>query len=292
MGKIVNLALAAFALVAAQLMTDAAQAQGACQPKLGRPPLVRKGTLIGAINPTVAPIQYVDDDGNIIGLDVDLGNEIAKRLCLTMLFESVQFATMIPGLQDGRFDVIDSFMFYTPERAAQVLMIPYGASTLALLVPKSDTGEVKWPDSFAGKKFAVELGTVDAKDAKAASDDLVKAGKEAIDVHTFGTYADVLQALAAGQVDGAFVGTEEAYYYKNKGQTFFRIALAGFDPHAEALAFKSRELADAVAGVLNEMKADGSFDKLFAAYHHCTLAGPYKVESGPLPAPNCPSPAE
>jgi polar amino acid transport system substrate-binding protein len=248
--------------------------------------------LIGAINPTVAPIQYVDDDGNIVGLDVDLGNEIAKRLCLKMLFESVQFATMIPGLQDGRFDVIDSFMFYTPERAALVLMVPYGASTLAVVVPKSNTGAVKWPDDFAGKKFAVELGTVDAKDATAASEELVKAGKPAIDVHTFGTYADVLQALSAGQVDGAFIGTEEAYYYKNQGQTFFRIALAGFDPHAEALAFKNRELADAVAAVLNEMKADGSFDKLFASYHHCTLPGPYRVESGPLPAPACPSPSE
>ena len=292
MGKLIRLVLAAAALAAVPLIVDAAQAQDSCQPKIGRPPLVRKGTLIGAINPTVAPIQYVDDDGNIVGLDVDLGNEIAKRLCLKMLFESVQFATMIPGLQDGRFDVIDSFMFYTPERAALVLMIPYGASTLAIVVPKSSTGAVKWPDDFAGKKFAVELGTVDANDAKAASEELVKAGKPAIDVHTFGTYADVLQALSAGQVDGAFVGTEEAYYYKNKGQTFFRIALAGLDPHAEALAFKDRGLADAVAGVLNEMKADGSFDKLFASYHHCTLPGPYKVESGPLPAPACPSPSE
>ena len=106
-------------------------AEAACEPKIGHPPLIRKGTLIAAINPTVAPIQYVNDDGEIIGLDPDLGNAIAERLCLKMVFESVQFATMIPGLQDGRFDLIDSFMFYTPERASQVIMIPYGASTLA-----------------------------------------------------------------------------------------------------------------------------------------------------------------
>jgi polar amino acid transport system substrate-binding protein len=97
----------------------------------------------------------------------------------------------------------------------------------------------------------------------------------------------VLQALAAGQVDGAFVGTEQAFYYKNKGQAFFRIALTGYDPHAEALAFKSPELAEAIAKVMNEMKADGSFDKLFSSYHHCTLPGPYKVETGPLPPPKC-----
>jgi polar amino acid transport system substrate-binding protein len=272
----------------AWLAASAGAAQAACEPKIGRPPLIRKGTLIGAINPTVAPIQYVNDDGEIVGLDVDLGNAIAERLCLKMVFESVQFATMIPGLQDGRFDVIDSFMFYTPERASQVIMIPYGASTLAIVVSKDNKDDIKDLNYFSGKKFAVELGTVDANDAKAASDALVAAGKPAIDVHPFKTYADVLQALQAGQVDGAFIGTEQAYYYRDKGNSFFRIVLTGFDPHAEALAFNNKELAEKVAGVMNEMKADGSFDKLFAPYHHCTLPGPYKIVTGPLPAPECP----
>jgi len=262
-------------------------AHAACEPKLGRPPLVRKGSLIAAINPTVAPIQYVNDDGDIVGLDVDLGNLIAQRLCLKMVFESVQFATMIPGLQDGRFDLIDSFMFYTPERASQVIMIPYGASTLAIVVGKDNKDDVKALDYFSGKKFAVELGTVDANDAKQASDALKAAGKPGIDVQAFNTYAAVLQALVAKQVDGAFIGTEQAYYYQAHGQTFFRIALSGYDPHAEALAFHDKTLADAVGGVLNEMKADGSFDKLFASYHHCTLPGPYKIVTGPLAPPQC-----
>ena len=194
-----------------------------CTPKLGHPPLARKGMLIAAINPTVAPIQYIDDDGNIIGLDVDLGNAIAERLCLKMEFQSTQFATMIPVLKEGRIDLINSFMFYTPERAAQVLMVPYGASSMAIVVAKKNTDAITGPEYFSGKPFGVELGTVDLKDAQAASDALEKAGKPPIDIHTFDTYADVLQALSAGQVDGAFIGTEQAFYYRKKG--------AGFLPH-------------------------------------------------------------
>src|SRR5690242_6142622 len=184
-------------------------AQSNCTPTLGHPPLARKGMLIAAINPTVAPIQYIDDDGNIIGLDVDLGNAIAAKLCLKMDFQSTQFATMIPILKEGRIDLIDSFMFYPPERAAQVLMVPYGASTMAIVVQKKNTDTITGPDYFSGKPFGVELGTVDLKDAQAASEALQKAGKPPIDIHTFGTYADVLQALAAGQADGAFIGTEQ-----------------------------------------------------------------------------------
>ena len=264
-----------------------ARAQGNCSPALGHPPLVQEGSLIAAINPTVAPIQYIDDSGKLVGLDVDLGNEIAKRLCLKMAFQSTQFATMIPLLKEGRIDMIDSFMFYTPDRAAQVLMIPYGASTMAIVVPKSNTDKIDGPEYFSGKSFGVELGTVDYHDAQTASAALQKAGKPPIDIHTFDTYATVLQALSAGQVQGAFIGTEEAYYYRNKGVDFFRIALTGYDPHAEALAFKEPAIADAVAKVMNDMHTDGTFDKIFKPYGHCVLPGPYKVTGGPIPAPNC-----
>ena len=279
--------LAVFAVALATGLGPAARAQGNCSPALGHPPLVQEGSLIAAINPTVAPIQYIDDSGKLIGLDVDLGNEIAKRLCLKMDFQSTQFATMIPLLKEGRIDMIDSFMFYTPDRAAQVLLIPYGASTMAIVVPKSNTDKIDGPEYFSGKSFGVELGTVDYHDAQTASAALQKAGKPPIDIHTFDTYATVLQALSAGQVQGAFIGTEEAYYYRNKGVDFFRIALTGYDPHAEALAFKEPAIADAVAKVMNDMHTDGTFDKIFKPYGHCVLPGPYKITSGPIPAPNC-----
>ena len=179
---------------------------------------MRTGALIAAINPTVAPIQYIDDSGNIIGLDVDLGNEIAKRLCLKMVFQSTQFATMIPLLKEGRIDMINSFMFYTPERAAQVLMVPYGASTMSIVVPKTNTDAISGPEYFSGKSFGVELGTVDLRDAQAASAALEKAGKPPITIRTFDTYANVLQALSAGQVDGAFIGTEECILLPQEGR--------------------------------------------------------------------------
>lgn len=282
MNKIVTLAFSALLLISAT--------QGfaqTCTPKLDHPPLARKGWLIAAINPTVAPIQYIDDEGNIVGLDVDLGNSIAARLCLKMEFQNTMFATMIPLLKEGRIDMIDSFMFYTPERAAQVLMIPYGASTIAIVVQKNNHDKIDGPEYFSGKSFGVELGTVDAGDAKKASEALVKAGKPPINIHTFSTYADVLQALSAGQLDGAFIGTEQTYWYKSKGRDFFRVALTGYDPHAEALAFKDPKLADAVANVLNEMHADGSLQKIFTPYGHCLLPGPYKVTTGDLPPPVC-----
>ncbi len=267
-------------------------AQSSCKPQLGQPPLVHAGVLIAAINPTVAPIQYIDDQGNLAGLDVEFGNMIAQRLCLKMNFVSTQFATMIPGLKGGRFDMIDTFMYYTPERASQVIMIPYGAATLAIVVPAANKDEVKDLSYFSGRRFAVQLGSVDEKDAREASAALVASGKRPIDVRSFPNYSDVLQTLGAGQVDGGFVGTEQAYFYRRKGAAFFRVAAVGLYPHTEALAFKDREVAKRVADALDAMKADGTFDKLFQAYHHCTLPPPYKITTGPIDTPKCPAQAE
>ena len=42
------------------------------------------------------------------------------------------------------------------------------------------------------------------------------------------------------------------------------------------------------SAVMNEMHADGSFDKIFKPYGHCVLPGPYKVTTGPIPTPDCP----
>jgi polar amino acid transport system substrate-binding protein len=263
------------------------EALAACSPTLSHPPLARSGYLISAVNPTVAPVQYIDDSGNIVGLNPEFGEAIAERLCLKQELHSTQFATMIPIAKEGRVDMINTFMFYTPERASQVFMIPYGASTLAILVPKKNADEIKGVEYFSGKRFGTELGTVDYQIAKAASEELVKAGKPAIDVRTFNTYADVLQVLAAGQVDGVFVGTEQAIYYRDKGADFYRVAVSGSQPHVEALAFGNAEIAHAVEVVLDGMKADGSLEKLFNKYGHCFLPGPYKVTTGPIAAPVC-----
>ena len=273
--------------IGTMLSSPGARAQGSCQPRLASPPLVAAGTLMAATNPTAAPMQYVDETGKLVGLDIDFGVAIAERLCLKIEWMKTEFAAMIPGLKGGRFDMIDTFMYYTPERAATVHMIPYGAATLAIIVPQSDTATITSLGDFSGKRFGTQLGSTDDKVARAESEALVKAGKAAIDIRTFPNYSDLLGALTAGQLDGAFIGTEQAYFYRDKGQKFFRVAVTGLFPHAEALAFSDKTIAEAVAEVLNKMKADGSFDKLFGAYHHCTLPPPFAIKTGPIPDPQC-----
>ncbi len=95
-------ALAAFASPAF------AQAPAGCTPRVANSELVKPGTLIMSINPTLPPLQFVNAQGQLQGLRFDLGQEIAKRLCLTPEWVRIEFSAMIPGLAARRWDVINS----------------------------------------------------------------------------------------------------------------------------------------------------------------------------------------
>lgn len=273
-------------LFAAELLPAAALAQTGCKPPEGIK-LVSPGVLTATTSPTVPPLQYIDESGNIVGMDMDLGNMIGAKLCLPVKYVPSEFVTMIPALKSGRYDMIDTFMYYTPARAEQIHMIPYGAATNSIVVLAGSKGGATLQE-FSGKRLGTQLGSMDDVNARTVDKALKEAGKLGIEIHTFPSYADILQALSAGQVDGAIVSTDSAFYYRSKGETFFRIAASGLYPHLETIGFADPVLAEKAADALNALKANDSYDKLLGTFHHCALPGPFKVTTGPVAAPVCP----
>ena len=78
-----------------------------CQSTLPAASLVRPGTLQLAITPTQPPQQFVDEKGELQGLNVELGRELGKRLCLPVEFVRMDFPAMVPALRGGRFDALE-----------------------------------------------------------------------------------------------------------------------------------------------------------------------------------------
>ncbi|MCG8441723.1 MAG: transporter substrate-binding domain-containing protein, partial [Caulobacterales bacterium] len=86
-------------------------------------PTIESGVLTMSINATIPPRQYIDDQGNLQGLHPDLGNEIAERLCLEPKYMNVDFAVQIPGLANKRWDMVNTGMYYNPDRAKIMRMV-------------------------------------------------------------------------------------------------------------------------------------------------------------------------
>lgn len=252
---------AATALFIFGLGTASAQA---CKSPVPDSALVKKGTLTMSVNPTLPPMQFVDQTGALKGMRVELGEAIAKRLCLTPEYVRIEFSAMIPGLQAGRWDVINTGIFYTEERAKMMQMLQYENQAISISTPKGNPLKISKPDDLSGKSIGVEIGGFEERKARELDKQLTDKGMKGMTIRTFENFAMAFQALRAGQVEVALSIDSTATEYQKRGD--FDRVLSGLFPTPVAIASRNKELADAMAKVLNDMKADGSFQKLFDQY--------------------------
>jgi len=265
-----------FTLAAAfSMMASVAFAQS-CDPKVAAGELIKPGTLVMSTNPTLPPLQFVDSSGQLKGMRVELGEEIAKRLCLKPEYVRIEFSAMVPGLQAGRWDMINTGIFFTEERAKVMQMIPYEDQAISISIALNSDKSVKSKDDLAGMTIGVEIGGFEETKTRLLDKELRDAGKAGLSIRTFDNFALAFQALRAGQVDGVVSIDAVAKEYDARGD--FKRAISGLYPAPVAVAFKSPALADAVSATLKGMKADGSLKTLFDKYGLPMVAGDYSVK--------------
>lgn len=265
----------ALAIAAALAFTATAAAAQDCTPKVSDKALIEPGKLIMSTNPTLPPMQFVDSNGDLQGMRIELGKEVAKRLCLTPEYIRIEFSAMIPGLQAGRWDMINTGIFWTPERAKLMYMIPYESQAISVSVNSGNPEGIAKPEDLAGKVVGVEIGGFEEAKLRALNDELTGKGLAPIDVRTFDNFATAFQALRAGQTDATVSIDSTAAEYAKRGE--FDRALHGLFATPVALAMANEELANAVLDVLNGMMKDGSYQKLLDEYGVLANTEPFAI---------------
>lgn len=242
------------------LATPAANAQG-CKSAIADSDLVTPGKLQMSINPTLPPQQFVDEKGELQGLNVELMREIARRLCIPLDLIRMDFPPMIPALSAGRFDGINTGMFWTEERSKIAYTVPYAQQTISLTISKG--ASVKFPDeaSMAGKKAGVEVNSYQERWLRGLDKELTAKGGKPIEILTFKTATDVLAALRAGQVETAVLIDQTAKEIERRG--LIEINATGLGGAPTTMMFRNKTVAQKVAETLTAMGADGTYDKLF-----------------------------
>lgn len=233
-------------------------------------PVVEAGKLTMSINATIPPKQYIDADGNLAGLHKEMGDEIAKRLCLEPVFRNVDFAVQIPGLDADRWDMINTGLYFTDERAGFMQLVPYSVNALALIAAAGNPEGLSGPKDLAGHAVGVEIAGFEEKKLKEINEAQVAEGLEPMDIRAFNTYGETFLALGGGQISAVFAGDAIGSYYQERGQ--FSKAATGLYPGTPgAFAFDEPDLAQAVADALNAMKEDGTYDAMMDEYGTTTI---------------------
>jgi len=109
-------------------------------------------------NAEFAPFEFIGDDGNPTGIDIDLFNAIGEKIGMTIKFENMSFDALIPALSSGKIEAASSGMTITEERKQSVLFSdPYYQASQKIIV-KADSA-IKAEADLAGKHIGVQLGT-------------------------------------------------------------------------------------------------------------------------------------
>jgi polar amino acid transport system substrate-binding protein len=215
------------------------------------------GKITVGVDGTFAPHAFPKLGGGIEGFNVDMANEIGKRLKRPIEIVAQEFSGLIPGLNSGRFDWLAAPTTVTPERAKSMLFSEGYLNTDYQFLIKKGAPPIAKPEDLKGRKLAVNKGS--AYDAWAEQN----KEKYGFESSAFPTQTDAVQAVMAGRADANLSGnTVVAWAAKQNPQ--LQLSYTIKTGLVWAIPFRQDDKAtrNQIENVVECMKRDGTFAQL------------------------------
>mgnify|MGYP000846981082 CR=1 FL=1 len=239
-GRFFKTIVAAGAAALGSLAVSAAQAD-----------TIKVGANIGNV-----PWEFQDASGNNVGFEIDLMNEVGKRLGATIEYTNIPFTGLFAAVQSGQIDAAISSITITKKRLESVSFAqPYYDSDQSLTV-KSDSG-IKGLADMVGKTVAVDTGST--------GDIWTTEHQAETKIGTISKYEGLSSAmldLEAGRVDGYISDIPALLYYVKDKPQFAVVERIKTTEQYSVMFNKDAPLAAKVNDVITELKKDGTLAKI------------------------------
>lgn len=214
------------------------------------------------VDTTYPPFEFKEGN-DYKGIDIELINAIAKNQDFKIELSPMDFGGIIPAMQANQLDVAIAGMSITDERKKVVdFSTPYFDAGLTVVV-KKDNSSIKSVDDLKGKKVAVKKGTTGAKFAQ---DNATKLG---INVVQFNDSPAMFQEVANGNADALIEDYPVISYaiaQKDLGLKIVGDRLNGDQYGIAVLKGQNQDLLKKINKGLDELKKDGTYDKIVKSY--------------------------
>lgn len=215
------------------------------------------GKFVIGLNDTYPPMEFRDEKNNIVGFDVDLGNEIAKKLGVELDIVTTEFNGILLALQSKKFDAIMSGLSITEERAKSIgFSEPYvmGGQVIAV---KGGNASIKTLEDLKDKTLGCQLGTT----GQTAAEENLKEIKE---LKKYANITEAFSDLSIGRIDAVIMDAQVGGYYisKKPGEFIVLDEMVSEEPMGIGYRKEDVELKDAVQKALDELKNDGTLSEL------------------------------
>lgn len=214
--------------------------------------------LVAGLDGTFAPHAMPKLGGGVEGFNVDMANEIGKRMGRPIEVVAQEFSGLIPGLLAKRFDFLAAPTTVTPERARTLLFTEGYLNTDFQFVTRRNQPEIATLQALRGKKVSVNRGSA----YEAWARDNVATYGFTYDV--YGSNPEAVQAVLAGRADGNLTGNTVAAWAVKQNASQLRLGAKISTGLVWAIPFRpdDKEGRDKVSMVVKCMKRDGTFSRL------------------------------
>lgn len=215
--------------------------------------------LIAGVDGTFAPHAMPKMGGGVEGFNVDLINEIGRKMGRKIEIFAGEFSGLIPAMNAGKISFVGAPTTVTPERAQNLLFTEGYLNTYYAFVVPAGKPDVKTLEDLKGKTISLNKGS--AYD-KWAQENAVKYGFK---VESFGTNADAVQALISGRADVHMSGNTVAAYAVLKTTGQIKLATLTVDQGlvwAAVFRKDDAQTRNAVDEAIECLKMEGTIAKL------------------------------
>lgn len=225
-----------------------------------------KNEIVLGYDNTFVPMGYLDENGNTVGFDVDLANEVGKRLNMDVKFQSIDWSMKEAELNSGNIDAIWNGYTLTEERKSKVAYTDAYLDNKQIIVTLNDSN-INSKEDLKGKSLGTQSdssGMEAILKDKGLVDKLNK--KEPV---LYDTFDKAFRDLEIGRIDALVVDEVLGrYYISQKKEDIYKVLEDDFGKEVFVVGFKkdNTELREKVNDTLNDMKDDKTFDEIYSKW--------------------------
>lgn len=219
-----------------------------------------KGYFVMGLDDAFPPMGFRDEANEIVGFDIDLAKEVARRLGVEVQFQSIVWDTKKEELNSGNIDVVWNGFTINEERKKDFLFSKPYISDRQIIVVRADS-DIAGKADLAGKKIGIQ--------AASSANEAVEADKETFEVIKdnllqFESNDLALRDLKGGGVEAVVVDEVVGRYYLSKHPGDYKVLKDNFDLEDFGVGFRLDDKAfhAEVEKALDEIKADGTATKI------------------------------
>lgn len=226
-----------------------------------------KETLTIGLDDTFAPMGFRDEQGELVGFDIDLSQEVGERLDYNFIYQPIDWSVKEQELNSGNIDMIWNGYGVTSERESLVLMSDVYIEDTQIIVTRANSPGIESLEDLIGKKITTQSSSTALQIMEDAWPEEVLDGLAELVLYP--NYNNSFQDLDAGRVDAVVVGGVYGNYVVNlRGEENYNVFLdeSAVEPMAIGLRKSDTALAEEINETLAAIRADGTYDEIYVKW--------------------------